>query len=193
MGRICASAGCIEWKLITFEIGIGGGEAFSGKGFEFATDEVGRETGSEKRAIDGGEFFVAYFSPSGAEFALDALADDDGFVVGFGGFGEGVVNVAIGDAAGAKVSGDAELALFADFCVGAGELPGVAGIVELAGFFEACENDLGEEFGVSAADELRFHFVDGVSATHEDAEGVVVKVLLGVEFAGARQHKKKMR
>jgi hypothetical protein len=30
--------------------------------------------------------------------------------------------------------------------------------------------------------------VDGVSATHEDAQGVVVKVLLGVEFAGAGEH-----
>ena len=168
-------------------------KGFAGQRLEFATDEVGRETGSEKRAVDGGEFLVRDFATKGTEYALDALADDGGLVIGFSRFGEGVVNVAIGDAAGAEVSGDAELALFADFCAGAGELLGVAGIVELAGFFEACENDLGEEFGVSAADELRFHFVHGVSATHEDAEGVVVKVLLGVEFAGAREHKKKMR
>ena len=83
---------------------------------------------------------------------MDALADDDGFVVGFGGFGEGVVDVAIGDATGAEVTRDAELALFADFGVSAGELPGVAGIVELTGFFEARENDLGEEFAIGAAE-----------------------------------------
>jgi len=127
------------------------------------------------------------------EFAFDALADDGGFVVGLGGFSEGVVNVAIGNAAGAKVAGDAELALFADFGMSAGELPGVAGIVELAGFFEARENDLGEEFAIGAAEELGFHFVDGVSAAHEDAEGVVVEILLGVEFAGTGEHKEKMR
>jgi len=168
-------------------------KGFAGQRLEFATDEVGRETGSEKRAVDGGEFLVRDFATKGTEFALDALADDGGLVIGFSRFGEGVVNMTIGDAASAEVSGDAELALFADFGVGAGELPGVTGIVELARFFEACENDLREEFGVSAAEELRLHFVDGVSATHEDAEGVVVKVLPGVEFAGAGEHKKKMR
>ena len=96
--------------------------------------------------------------------------------------------MAIGDAAGAKVAGDAKLALFADFGVSAGELPGVAGIVELAGFFEARENDLGEEFRIGAAEEFGFHFVHGVRASHEDTEGVVVEVLLGVEFAGAGEH-----
>jgi len=41
--------------------------------------------------------------------------------------------------------------LFADFRALAGELFGVAGIVELAGFFQAGENDLGEEFAVGTA------------------------------------------
>ena len=124
----------------------------------------------------------------GTEFAFDALAHDGGFVVGLGGFSEGVVNMAIGDATGAKVTRDTELALLADFGVSAGELPGVAGIVELARFFEASKNDLGEEFRIGAAQEFRFHFVDGVSAAHEDTEGVVVEVLLGIEFAGAGEH-----
>ena len=96
--------------------------------------------------------------------------------------------MAIGDATGAKVTRDTELALLADFGVSAGELPGVARIVELAGFFEARENDLGEEFRIGAAEEFGFHFVDGVGAAHEDTKGVVVEVLLGVEFAGAGEH-----
>ena len=50
--------------------------------------------------------------------------------------------MAIEDAAGAKVTRDAELALFADFGMSAGELSGVAGIVELAGFFEARKDSL---------------------------------------------------
>ena len=121
------------------------------------------------------------------------MADDGGFVVGFSGFGEGFVNVAIGNAARAEVARDAEFALFTDFGVSAGELFSVAGIVKLAGFLEARENDLGEEFGVGAAEEFRFHFVDGVGAAHQDAEGVVVEVLLCVEFAGAGEHKEKMK
>jgi len=96
--------------------------------------------------------------------------------------------MAIGDAAGAKVAGDAEFALFADFGVSAGELPGVAGIVELAGFFQAREDNLGQEFRIGAAEEFGFHFVDGVSAAHEDTKGVVVEILLGIEFAGAGEH-----
>lgn len=99
----------------------------------------------------------------------------------------------IGNAAGAEVSRDAELALFADFGVGASKLFGVAGVVELAGFLEAGENDLGEEFGIGAAEKLRFHFVDGLSAAHKDAEGIVVEVLLGVEFARTGEHKEKMK
>ena len=96
--------------------------------------------------------------------------------------------MAIGDAAGAEVTRDTELALLADFGVSAGELPGVAGIVELAGFFEAREDDLGQEFRIGAAQEFRFHFVDGVGAAREDTEGVVVEILLGIEFAGAGEH-----
>jgi hypothetical protein len=187
-------------------LGIQNGWFFAGEGLEFAADKVGGEAGGEERAVDGGEFFVSdlfhlrackykprTLAPEGAEFALDALTDDGGFVVGLGGFGEGVVDVAVGNAAGAEVARDAEPALFADFGVGAGELFGVAGIVELAGFLEAGEDDLCEKLAIGAAEKFRFHFVDGVCAAHEDTEGVVVEVLLGVEFAGAGEHKEKMR
>ena len=43
---------------------------------------------------------------------------------------------------------------------------------------------MGEELAIGAAEELGLHFVDGVGAAHEDAEGIVVEVLLRFEFAG---------
>jgi len=52
---------------------------------------------------------------------------------------------------------------------------------------------MGEEFAIGAAEELGLHFVDGVGAAHEDTEGVVVEVLLVVEFAGTGEHREKMR
>jgi hypothetical protein len=64
--------------------------------------------------------------------------------------------------------------LLADFRASAGELFGVAGIVELTGFFEAREDDLGEEFAIGPAEKLGLHFVDGVGTAHEDAEGIIV-------------------
>jgi len=75
----------------------------------------------------------------------------------------------------------------------ASELFGVAGVIELARFLEPCEDNLGEEFAVGATKEFRFHFVDGMSTAHEDAEGVVVEVLFGFEFARLCEHEKKMR
>lgn len=100
-----------------------------------------------------------------------------------GRFGDGFVDVAIGNAAGSEIACDAEFALLANFCALACELFGVAGIVEFPAFFEASQNDLREELGVCFAEQFGFHFMHGVGAAHEDAECVVVEVLLVVEFA----------
>jgi len=35
--------------------------------------------------------------------------------------------------------------------------------------------------------------MNGVSTAREDAEGVIVKVLLGAEFAGPGEHEKRMK
>lgn len=110
-------------------IGFGYGKFFARNGFEFAADDVGRESCGEEAAVEGGELFVRDFAPEGAEFAFDALADEGGFVMGLGGFGDGGVDMAIGNAAGAEVSCDAVFALLADFGAAAGELFGVAGVV----------------------------------------------------------------
>lgn len=108
-----------------------------------------------------------------------------------GGF-DGGLNVGVGDTAGTEVAGDAEFSLAADFGALAGELLGVAGVVELAVFFHAREDDLREELVRSAAVEQALHFFYGVGAAHQGAEGDVVEFLFGVDFAGGREHNGRM-
>ena len=161
--------------------------------FEFTADEVGTKTGGEERAVDGSEFFVIDFASKRVELALDALTDDGGFVMGFGRFSKGSVYVAVGHAASAEIASDTEFALFADFSALARELFGVTGVVELARFFESGKDDLCEDFRIGTAQEFRFHFVDGVGATHQDAKGVGVEVLFVVELARPREHARRVK
>jgi len=158
------------------------------EGFQLAANYVGRESGCEERAIDGSKFLVGHISAERTQLAFDALADDGGFIRGVSGFGNGFVDVAIGDPAGAKVSSDAVFALFADFGACARKLFGVARVVEFAAFLETGEDDLCEEFAIGAAKKLFLHFVDGMGAAHKDAQRVVVKILLVVEFARSGEH-----
>ena len=138
-----------RWPLqIVGGSGFGRRQLFAGEGFEFAADDVGREAGGEKRAVDRGEFLVGDFAFERTEFAFDALADDGGFIVGFGGFGESGADVAIRNAASAKIAGNAEFSLFADFGTLAGELFRVTRVVKLAGLLEASEDDLREKLGI---------------------------------------------
>ena len=67
-------------------------------------------------------------------------------------------------------------------------MPGVAIVIELAVFLEAGHDYADEELVLGAAGEFLLHFVDGVGATHEGAEGYVVEFVFGVEFAGAGEH-----
>ena len=63
---------------------------------------------------------------------------DGGALGGFvGGLFDGGLDLGVGDAAGAEVAGDAEFALAADLGALAGELFGVAVVVEVAVFFQA--------------------------------------------------------
>src|SRR6266404_3999058 len=91
------------------------------------------------------------------------------------------------DAAGAEFAGYAVLALVADFGALAGELFGVAGVVDQAALFQAGDYFLDEVFIGGAADEGLFHFGDGMGAAHQDFDGGVVKGGLGVDRAGVEQ------
>src|SRR5262249_17774540 len=145
---------------------VGFGEFFAREGFELTADEVGRKASGEERAVDGGKLLIRNFlfhfgackykprTPERTEFAFDALADEGSFVLGISGFGDGGVDVAVGNAAGAEVACDAEFSLLSDLGALASELFGVAGVIELARFLEAGEDNLGEEFAVGAAEKL---------------------------------------
>ena len=118
------------------------------------------------------------------------MADGGAFGCFVRGVFDGGLDVGVGDAAGAEVAGDAEFALAADFGALAGELFSVAVIVEGAVFLEAGEDYLGEEVAAGAALEEFLHFVDGVRAAHQGAEGYVVEFGFGVEFFGAGEHRR---
>jgi len=108
-----------------------------------------------------------------------------------GGLDRGL-NVGVRHTAGAEVAGDAEFSLAADFGALAGELLGVAGVVELAVFFHAGKHDLRKELVRGAAVEQALHFFYGVGAAHQGAEGDVVEFLFGVDFAAGREHNARM-
>ena len=124
------------------------------------------------------------------EFALDAKADGGALGVVVAGIFNGGLDLRVRDAASSEVSGDAEFTLAADFRALTNELFGVAGVVEHAVFFEASEDDLGEQFAGGAASEEFFHFVHRVRAAHEGAEGYVVEFGFGVELARLGEHER---
>ena len=116
---------------------------------------------------------------------------DGGTLGGFvGGLFDGGLDVGVGDAAGAEVAGDAEFAMAADLGALAGELFGVAVVVEGAVFLQAGEDYLGEEVAAGSALEEFLHLVYGVRAAHQGAEGYVVEFGFGVEFFGAGKHRR---
>jgi len=163
---------------------------FAGEALEFAADEIGREACAEERPIKRGDFLVIHLffrgrAAIGFEFAFDALADHGGGIVVRRGLFESGINLRVGNAAGAQFAGDAELALLAGFGAVTGELPGVDFVVEAAGFLEAGEDDANQEIVARVAGQLFPHFLHGMSAAHERAEGDVVEFLFGFELAGA--------
>lgn len=168
-------------------------EVVVGKVAEFSADGVGGETGAEEGTVERGDFAVVdLFTCLGAaeklELAIDALADDGGFVgVARGGF-EGRSDVAIRDAAGTQLAGDAKFALFANLGALASELFGVAGIVDQAFLREAGDYFLDEVLISAAADQSFLHFVDGMGAAHEDFYGGVVEGGLRVDGARLGEH-----
>lgn len=170
--------------------GCGFWDLFAGDGFDFAADDVGGKAGAEKAAVERSELLFFDFAFEAAEFAVDALADEGGFVVRDGVFGEGGFDVLVRNAARAEFARDAELALAADFRTLADELFGEAGIVEEAAVLEAVDDGFDEPVVVGAMGEGLLELVDGMSAACEDADGSVVEIGFGVEAAGLREHEK---
>lgn len=174
---------------ILFGVGIDFGNIFPRRVTQFATDDVCGEAGAEEAAIERGELLVVDFAAEGAEFSRDALADERSFVGLLGGFFDGSFDVAVRDAAGPEVARDAELALLARFGAMTGKLLGVAGVVNVAGAFEASQDVFDQGSVFATALERFLHLMDGVSTAHEDFDGSVVKSGFGIELAGLGEHK----
>ncbi|HKW56427.1 MAG TPA: hypothetical protein VJN42_03635 [Candidatus Acidoferrum sp.] len=163
----------------------------TGQGLHFAADNISGEAGAEKAAVERGELAVVKFSAEGAKFAVETLADEGGLVVVLSVCGEGGLDVLVGNAACAEIASDAEWALAADFGALASELFGEAGVIEMTFAFEQVNYQLDEFAVVGAPREMLLHFVNGVSAAHEGAEGVVVEGGFGFEAARLGEHEKK--
>jgi hypothetical protein len=116
--------------------------------------------------------------------ASQSGADQRGFV----GFGEdlrdGVIDVAVGNAACAELPGNAETSLAADFYVLGGVAQGVLGVIEVIELAEAGDYGGHQIFIFGAAFEVLRHLVDGMRAAHEGALGGQVELGLGYEFVG---------
>src|SRR6266571_3014208 len=191
---------CFRYRLTSSSrrLSVGAGLNFgevlaAGQGVEFAADYVGGEADAEKTAVDGGHLpFVDLLACIGAaeraQLALDALADDGGFVGFLGGFFEGGFNVAVGDAAGAEVAGHAEFPLLARFGALPRELLRIPRVVNQAVFFQPSHHELDEQFIVAAPFELFLHLVDGMRPPHQCSHGYVVQLFFGLNLAGPAEH-----
>jgi hypothetical protein len=160
--------------------------------FELTTNGVGGEAGAEQRTIERGDLIVGDFAARELEFAVDAEADGGAFGVGVGAFGDGGFDVGVRNAAGTEVTRDAICPLPADLSALAGELFGVAGVVDHATFAQAGENDLCEQFAGGTALEEFLHLGDRVRAAHQGALGSFIKLGFGFELAGFAEHKRRI-
>jgi hypothetical protein len=154
------------------------GQVTAGGGAQFSADYFGGEAGAQQAAIKRSKLALVERQAEMSDTAFQARAHEGGFV-GFSEDGlQGGVDVTIRDAPPAKLTGDAEAALTAELRVLPGIFQGVARIVKISSFAQAGD-DAADKFGnLRTTRQVVLHFVDGVCATHESAQGERVKVLL---------------
>jgi hypothetical protein len=166
------------------------GERFPGHGFQFAADGVGGKAGAEQGAVERGDFLLVDGAAEKFEFALDALTDGGLLGVVAGGFGDGDFDVAVRNAAGAEVSGDAKFALPANLGPLARELFGVARVVDQIVFFQAGQNHLRQKFAGGATLKEFVHFVYRMRPPHQRPQCNIVKFGFSVELARLGEHQR---
>ena len=114
--------------------------------------------------------------------AFQARTHERGFVR-FGEDGvEGRIDVAIGDAAGAKFTRDAKTSLAAGLGVLACVIESVAGVIEVVLLAETGDHRRDKACIFRAELKVLAHFMDGVRAAHKGAESSGVELLFGGEF-----------
>jgi hypothetical protein len=160
----------------------------AGEGFEFPADYIGGKAGAQEAPIHCGHLALIDFAAKGAEFAFEALADDCGFVDFFCGLSQSGFDVAVRDAAGAQVPRNSKSALAPDFRALADELFGKALVINHLGALQTVHNIFQKVVVIRSAAKELLHFVYGVSAAHEGADGSVVQFRFGLDLAGLSKH-----
>jgi len=145
------------------------GEVAVGDTFELGANDVRRKPRGEEAAVERSEFALVELAAKVREPALEAGADERGFV----GLRENGVergfDVAVGDAAAAEVASDAIASLTAHPGVVTGEFEGVARVVEIIQLTQARDHRGNQVFALGAAFEVLLHLVDRVRAAHQGA------------------------
>jgi len=159
------------------------GEVAVGDALELGANDVRREARGEEAAIERRELALVELAAKVREPALEAGADERGFV----GLGENGIecgfDVAVGHAAAAEVASDAVASLTAQPSVVTGELEGITCVVEIIQLTEARDHGGNQVFVFGAALEVLLHLVDRVCTAHQGALCGHVELVLGGKFA----------
>lgn len=158
-----------------------------------SADDVGGKAGAKEAAVErGGLFFVERPAAEAPQLALDAGFYERGFVRFGENGGERGFNVTVRHAAGAEFAGDAEFSLMAILRMSAGEVAGVASVIEIIQFAQFLQDGVGVVFVFGTQGEIFLHFVHGMGAAHQCASGRGVKASLGGKFARSGAHERRI-
>ncbi len=101
--------------------------------------------------------------------------------------------MAVGNAAGAEIAGDAEFSLLAGLGALTGELFRILGVVDHAVFFQTRHHHLDQQLVIAAALQLALHLMHRMRAAHQRPHRHLIQLLFGFELARLGEHEERMR
>jgi hypothetical protein len=162
------------------------GQVAVGNAAKLGSNYFRGKSGAEQAAMERRDLALAKRAANVREVSLESCAYECGFVCVGENSAERGLNMLVGHAARAQLADDAETSLAPRIGVKASEVESVAGVVEVPVFAHPRDNS-GDEFRVvGAAREIRAHLVNRVRAAHQYADGGIVQLLFGLEFARRR-------
>src|SRR5215469_6467094 len=151
---------------------------------DFFANEVRREAGSEQRAVQRRKLALVNLSSRHSQFPFNALADQRGRIGILGSFLQRGFDVAIGNAACAKLPRDSELTLLPRFRAKAYKLFRIAGVIDQVLAFQALDDAFQPIFVFAPPRQRLLHLRDGMGASHQDLDGGIVQLRFGFELTG---------
>ncbi len=148
-------------------------------GAKLRADDIGGKARAHQAAKEGGEFAFVERDAQFPDEALEARANESGFICLREGFFECGLDESIGDAACAKFPRDAIASLAARQGVAAGELSGVARIVEVLALLQPLENGPHLRNLEGAAFKILAHLMNRMRPARQRAQGSGVELLFG--------------